>query len=196
MSHLAVIYCRSRGAFKPQIFTLDADGPIINLKLTLGKTMNPKKTKPSISSLSVGDVAKRSGVKVSTLHFYETKALISSVRNAGNQRRYKKEVLRRIAVIKAAQQVGIPLKEIEKAMAFLPKDKAPTKKDWQQLSSQWKKTLDKKIIELTVLRDKMTGCIGCGCLSLKACPMYNPNDELGQHQSGAVLLKKAAKQTD
>jgi len=147
------------------------------------------KIKTRKANLSVGDVAKRSGVKVSTLHFYEDKELIHSVRNAGNQRRYHREVLRRIAVIKAAQKVGISLNDIKQALNFLPKDQAPNKNDWQNLSKQWKEQLDEQIQQLTNLRDSMTNCIGCGCLSLKACPLYNPNDELGKKQSGAVLLK-------
>ncbi len=146
------------------------------------------------ANLSVGDVAKRSGVKVSTLHFYEQKQLIHSVRNAGNQRRYNRDVLRRIGVIKAAQKVGISLNDIQLALNFLPKDKAPTKSDWSRLSKQWKAQLDQQIRQLTALRDNMSSCIGCGCLSLKACPLYNPDDELGKNQSGAVLLKKAAKE--
>ncbi len=145
------------------------------------------------TNLSVGDVSKRSGVNVSTLHFYEEKALIHSVRNAGNQRRYNRDVLRRIGVIIAAQKVGISLNDIQQALTFLPKDKAPTKRDWQKLSKQWKKQLEQKIRELIALRDDMTSCIGCGCLSLKACPLYNPNDELGEKKTGAVLLDKAAK---
>lgn len=155
--------------------------------------MNQKKHKKiRTAKLSVGDVANRSGVKVSTLHFYEEKKLIHAVRNAGNQRRYFTDVLRRIAVIKAAQKVGIKLKDIQVAMSFLPKDKAPNKRDWQKLSKQWKKQLAQKIRELTALQDNLSSCIGCGCLSLKACPLYNPNDELGEEQAGAVLLNKAA----
>ena len=147
----------------------------------------------SIAKLSVGDVANRSGVKISTLHFYEEQDLIQSIRNTSNHRRYNMDVLRRIGVIKAAQKVGISLNEIKQALAFLPKNKAPTKRDWQRLSSQWKDKLNQKILQLSVLRDKMTSCIGCGCLSLKVCPLYNPDDELGQKQSGAVLLNEASK---
>jgi MerR family redox-sensitive transcriptional activator SoxR len=149
-----------------------------------------KKIKPA--HLSVGDVAKRSGVSVSTLHFYEEKDLIHSVRNSGNQRRYTKDVLRRIAVIKAAQKVGISLKNIKQAMSFLPTNRAPNKSDWQRLSKQWNHELNQKIKQLEALRDNLTSCIGCGCLSLKACPLYNPDDELGQEDSGAVLLDKKA----
>jgi len=150
------------------------------------------KKKIQSTNLSVGDVANRSGVKVSTLHFYEEKALIQSSRNAGNQRRYNRDVLRRIAVIKAAQKVGISLNEIKQALNFLPKNKAPTKRDWQKLSKQWQVKLDEKIRQMTALRDNMSSCIGCGCLSLQNCPLYNPNDELGEAQSGAVLLHAAA----
>lgn len=144
------------------------------------------------SNLTPGEVAKRSGVKVSTLHFYEDKQLIHSVRNTGNQRRYSRAVLRRIAVIKAAQKVGISLKDIQQALSFLPRSDAPTKADWHRLSQQWTAQLNQQINQLTALRDNMTNCIGCGCLSLKACPLYNPNDQLGQKQSGAVLLTKTA----
>lgn len=148
------------------------------------------KVKPN--NLSVGEVAKRSGVKVSALHFYEQKQLIYSVRNAGNQRRYNRDVLRRIGVIKAAQKVGISLDDIQLALSFLPKYQAPSKNDWQKLSKQWNDQLDQKIKALTALRDNMASCIGCGCLSLKACPLYNPDDELGKNKSGAVLLNKTA----
>lgn len=147
-----------------------------------------KKMKPA--NLSVGAVSKRAGVAVSTLHFYEEKGLIHSVRNAGNQRRYNRDVLRRISVIKAAQKVDISLNNIKQAMAFLPINRAPTKSDWQQLSKQWNKELNHKITQLEALRDNLTSCIGCGCLSLSSCPLYNPEDELGTEQSGAVLLNK------
>lgn len=150
-----------------------------------------KNTQLSAAKLSVGEVAKRSGVNISTLHFYEVKELIHSVRNAGNQRRYNRDVLRRIAVIKAAQKVGISLTNIHQALSFLPKFQAPTKRDWEKLSKQWKAHLEQKIQQLSVLRDNMTSCIGCGCLSLKMCPLYNPDDELGEKQTGAVLLDKA-----
>ncbi|AWB65874.1 redox-sensitive transcriptional activator SoxR [Saccharobesus litoralis] len=140
--------------------------------------------------LSVGDVAKRCGVKVSTLHFYEDKALIYSWRNAGNQRRYHPEVLRRIAIIKAAQKLGVSLDSIKQAFAALPNNRTPTKNDWQNLSNQWQQDLNQRINYLTNLRDLLTGCIGCGCLSLNHCPMYNPEDILAEQGSGAVILDK------
>ncbi len=148
------------------------------------------RTKPPVANLSVGTVAKRSGVNISTLHFYEEKELIHAVRNSGNQRRYSQSVLRRIAVIKAAQKVGISLKEIKDHLSFLPKTQAPTKQDWQKLSQQWDIQLKQRIKDLSALRDNLSSCIGCGCLSLKACPLYNPNDVLGNKDSGAVLLKQ------
>ncbi|WP_305067292.1 redox-sensitive transcriptional activator SoxR [Marinicella meishanensis] len=154
---------------------------------------NPGRSKIRPANMAVGEVANRSGVKVSTLHFYESKNLIHSVRNAGNQRRYHRDVLRRISVIKAAQKVGISLKEVQQAMAFLPISHAPRKQDWEKLSKQWHQALEQKIRALTALRDNLTHCIGCGCLSLKACPLYNPEDELGQAQTGAVLLDRRSK---
>ncbi|NIB41930.1 redox-sensitive transcriptional activator SoxR [Pseudomaricurvus alkylphenolicus] len=138
--------------------------------------------------LSVGAVAKRCGVKVSTLHYYENKGLIHSLRNAGNQRRYRKEVLRRVAVIKAAQKVGVTLEEIRQAFATLPDNRTPTLEDWQHLSSLWQENLNERIAYLERLRDRLTGCIGCGCLSMKNCPMYNEDDRLAQKGDGPVLL--------
>ncbi|GAA61431.1 MerR family transcriptional regulator, redox-sensitive transcriptional activator SoxR [Pseudoalteromonas sp. BSi20652] len=141
------------------------------------------------ANLTVGYVAKRSGVKVSTLHFYETKFLIKSWRNNGNQRRYKPDVLRRVAVIKAAQAMGITLDEIKNTLANLPDNRTPTKQDWSALSKHWQAKLDERITHMQRLRDKVDGCIGCGCLSLTSCPMYNKDDHLGDDKSGAVLLK-------
>lgn len=142
------------------------------------------------ANLSVGQVAKRCGVKVSTLHFYESLGLIKSLRNQGNQRRYKREVLRRISIIKAAQKMGVSLEEIKAAFANLPDNRTPTKSDWQQLSIYWQQGLNQKIAYLEKLRDSLDGCIGCGCLSMKNCPIYNPEDKLGDDNAGAVLLEK------
>ncbi|MDP2713742.1 redox-sensitive transcriptional activator SoxR [Rheinheimera sp.] len=143
---------------------------------------------------SVGRVAKRCGVKVSTLHFYEQKGLIKSWRNDGNQRRYKPEVLRRISVIKAAQKVGISLEEVKQAFLSLPDSRTPTVEDWQLLSSNWQKMLDARIAYLQRLRDYLTGCIGCGCLSMSKCPLYNPDDVLGAEGTGPVILEQAEQQ--
>lgn len=142
------------------------------------------------ASWTVGKVAKRCGVKVSTLHFYEAKGLIRSTRSAGNQRLYKPEVLRRVSVIKAAQKMGISLASIRKAFAALPDERTPTQRDWQRLSSRWKQELDARIAYLERLRDSLTGCIGCGCLSMKKCPIYNADDRLAAHGSGPVILER------
>ncbi|MEL0640785.1 redox-sensitive transcriptional activator SoxR [Pseudoalteromonas aliena] len=150
--------------------------------------MSTGQKKLTDANLTVGYVAKRSGVKVSTLHFYETKGLILSWRNGGNQRRYKKDVLRRIAVIKAAQAMGITLDEIKNTLATLPDSRTPTKEDWSALSKHWQAQLNERIAYMQRLRDKVDGCIGCGCLSLKSCPIYNKDDHLGHKESGAVLL--------
>jgi MerR family redox-sensitive transcriptional activator SoxR len=138
--------------------------------------------------LTVGEVAARSGVAVSAMHFYEAKGLIRSRRNSGNQRRYPRGVLRRVAVIKVAQRIGMPLGLIRDALATLPDGRAPTEADWKRLSASWKKGLDERIERMIKLRDNLTGCIGCGCLSLKVCPLRNPMDELGEQGPGPRLL--------
>ena len=138
--------------------------------------------------LSVGEVAARAGVAVSALHFYEQKKLIASERSEGNQRRYRRGVLRRVAVIKAAQRVGIPLDEIKAALDTLPAERSPTAEDWAGLSARWRDDLDRRISELEALRDHLDGCIGCGCLSVASCPLRNPYDRLGREGPGARLL--------
>ena len=138
--------------------------------------------------LTVGEVARRSGVAVSALHFYETKGLIHSVRSAGQQRRYGRDVLRRVAVIKVAQRIGISLASISEAFASLPEGRSPTAADWARMSSLWRKELDERIMQLTRLRDQLDGCIGCGCLSIDACRLRNPLDELSEQGSGPQLL--------
>jgi MerR family redox-sensitive transcriptional activator SoxR len=145
------------------------------------------------SNWTVGKVAQRTGVRVSTLHFYEQKGLIHSWRNAGNQRRYKADVLRRVSVIKAAQKMGISLQDIKRAFDSLPDERTPTAKDWQKLSTSWKGELNARIAYLERLRDSLTGCIGCGCLSMKNCPIYNEEDKLAAEGSGPVILDRAGK---
>jgi MerR family transcriptional regulator, redox-sensitive transcriptional activator SoxR len=135
--------------------------------------------------LSVGEVAKRSGVAVSTLHFYEAEGLIQSWRNQGNQRRYPRDVLRRVAVIKVAQRTGIPLASIRKALATLPNGRTPNAQDWERLSKKWAAELDERIAQLTRLREQLSGCIGCGCLSLGTCPLRNERDRLAKLGPGA-----------
>ncbi|MGB0219953.1 MAG: redox-sensitive transcriptional activator SoxR [Sinimarinibacterium flocculans] len=139
--------------------------------------------------LTVGEVARRSGVAVSALHFYETRGLIRSHRNRGNQRRYPREVLRRVAVIKVAQRVGVPLASIKAALDSLPDGRSPTAADWARLSRVWRDELDARIGQLQRLRDQLDGCIGCGCLSIKACRLRNPWDELAEQGPGAHLLE-------
>ncbi|MCC3289517.1 MULTISPECIES: redox-sensitive transcriptional activator SoxR [unclassified Arthrobacter] len=131
---------------------------------------------PARVELSVGQVAERSGVSVSALHFYERQGLLSSRRTQGNQRRYDRSVLRRVAVIRAAQQAGIPLAVINKAFAELPPDGVPDQADWQRLSAAWQQELNTRIRHLQALRDRLGGCIGCGCLSLAQCRFVNPDD--------------------
>jgi len=137
--------------------------------------------------LSVGQLAARSGVAVTALHFYETKGLIRSTRNAGNQRRYPRAVLRRVAVIKMAQRLGIPLADIATALAALPNDHIPTAVDWQRLSEGWRDDLNRRIDEMILLRDQLDGCIGCGCMSLKECPLRNRQDHLADAGPGPHL---------
>ncbi len=135
-------------------------------------------------ALTVGEVAERSGVAVSTLHFYEKKGLIKSWRTTGNQRRYQRDVLRRVAVIKVAQRIGIPLAEITDALSALPDGRSPTAHDWKRLSARWREQLDERIEQLTMLRNQLSDCIGCGCLSIKACRLRNPYDTLSEEGPG------------
>ncbi|OAM81596.1 redox-sensitive transcriptional activator SoxR [Devosia elaeis] len=141
------------------------------------------------SVLSVGEVARRSGIAVSALHFYERKGLIRSVRTSGNQRRYERSVLRRIAIIQVAQSVGLSLEEIGAALAGLPADKAPSTADWERMSAGWRDALDARIAQLGRLRDGLGSCIGCGCLSTETCPLRNPGDRIGRRgKTGPRIL--------
>lgn len=134
--------------------------------------------------LSVGQLAQRAGVAVSALHYYEARGLIQSQRNAGNQRRYARDVLRRVAFIRTAQQLGIGLEEIGQALAALPEQRTPTKQDWAKLSARWRDRIDQRIDELQKLRDQLDQCIGCGCLSLANCRIYNADDALAAQGAG------------
>lgn len=140
--------------------------------------------------LTIGEVSARSGVAISALHFYEAKGLIQSGRSAGNQRRYARDVLRRIAVIKVAQRTGIPLADIREALSSLPLGRTPTAADWRRLSRRWHAGLDARIARLTRLRDHLDGCIGCGCLSLRQCPLRNPDDCMAGFGPGANTLDR------
>jgi MerR family transcriptional regulator, redox-sensitive transcriptional activator SoxR len=138
--------------------------------------------------LSVGEVSERSGLPVSTLHFYERKGLIASTRNGANHRVYRRDVLRRVAVIKVAQSAGVPLAEIAQALSGLPSHSVPDAEDWGRISEVWYDDLTRRIALLTALRDKMAFCIGCGCLSVKRCPLLNADDHLAADGPGARLL--------
>ncbi|SFS33275.1 redox-sensitive transcriptional activator SoxR [Saccharopolyspora flava] len=139
--------------------------------------------------LTIGEVAHRSGVAQTALRFYEERGLITSTRTTGNQRRYQRAVLRRLAFIRAAQRVGLSLEQISDALATLPDDHAPTKADWARLSKRWRDELDARIDGLQRLRDNLTGCIGCGCLSLRTCVLHNPEDRYAELGPGAPLLR-------
>ncbi|SFK67762.1 redox-sensitive transcriptional activator SoxR [Lysobacter sp. cf310] len=143
------------------------------------------------TELSVGQMAQRSGVAVSTLHFYEAKGLIHSQRTAGNQRRYGRDMLRRIAIIRVAQRVGMPLATILAAFSTLPDGRTPTRKDWERLSATWREELDERIQRLSQMRDTLDDCIGCGCLSIDRCRLANPGDVLAEDGQGAQRWEHA-----
>ncbi|GAB2951655.1 redox-sensitive transcriptional activator SoxR [Micromonospora polyrhachis] len=138
--------------------------------------------------LTIGELAIRSGVAPSALRYYERLGLIRATRTGGNQRRYERTVLRRVAFIRISQQVGVSLEEIRTALDSLPESRTPTKADWARLSAGWRHKLDEQIDLLTRLRDDLTGCIGCGCLSLQRCNVMNASDELAEEGAGARLL--------
>lgn len=152
--------------------------------------------KIAVGALTVGELAARSGVAVSTVHFYESKGLIKGWRSSGNQRRYGRDVLRRVAVVKVAQRLGLPLSTIKQAIDSLPGGRTPTAKDWRVLSAAWRKELNRRIDLLQKLRGELDGCIGCGCLSLKACRLRNPDDAVSDEGAGAVLLEKPRQDPD
>lgn len=139
--------------------------------------------------LTIGQLSERSGVATSALRFYESQGLIASERTAGNQRRYQQATLRRVAFIRSAQRVGLTLEEIQAALSTLPDGRTPTKADWARLSRSWRPRIEEQIERLERLRDKLDGCIGCGCLSLKTCALNNPDDEVAPRGPGAVFLE-------
>lgn len=146
-------------------------------------------TTPAVDEiLAIGTVAERSGVAVSALRFYESRGLISSTRSPGGQRRYRRDVLRRIAFVQAAQRVGLSLAEIADALATLPPDAGPTGRDWKRLSASWRPLLDERIRLLVGLRDQLDSCIGCGCLSLSRCRLRNPGDRAATLGAGPRYL--------
>ena len=138
--------------------------------------------------VTVGELAARSGVSVSALRFYEARGLIAARRTAGNQRRYPRATFRRVAFIRASQRVGIPLSRIKEALDTLPANRTPTPRDWANVSEAWRQDLDDRISQLQNLRDRLLGCIGCGCLSLTTCQLANPDDILADQGPGARKL--------
>ncbi len=138
--------------------------------------------------LTIGELAARSGVRPSALRFYEQAGLVSAERTAGNQRRYARSTLRRVAFIRAAQRVGLSLEEIRTALATLPADRTPTRADWRRLSRSWQSELETRITTLQRLRDQLTSCIGCGCLSLRTCSLSNTDDVLAARGAGVTSL--------
>ena len=138
--------------------------------------------------LSIGEVARRSGVATSALRFYEARGLIRSLRVGGNHRRYHRATLRRISIIRVAQNLGLSLAEIGDALAALPEQRTPTRRDWTRLSASWGRRLDERIAALENLRDRLNGCIGCGCLSMKSCALYNAGDRAAHRGSGPRYL--------
>jgi MerR family redox-sensitive transcriptional activator SoxR len=141
-----------------------------------------------VELLTIGDFAARSGVAQSALRYYEKEGLIRSTRTGGNQRRYQRSELRRVAFIRIAQQVGVSLEEIREALAALPENRTPTKADWTRLSARWRKRLEDRITLMERLRDQLTGCIGCGCLSMQRCNLINPADWLAKTGTGPRVL--------
>lgn len=138
--------------------------------------------------LTIGQVSERTGVATSALRYWEALGLISSVRTTGNQRRYERPTIRRVSFIRAAQRVGLSLEEVKEALATLPDSRTPTARDWARLSATWRTRLDEQIRRIELLRDRLDGCIGCGCLSLTTCALNNPQDELAAVGPGAHRL--------
>jgi MerR family redox-sensitive transcriptional activator SoxR len=141
--------------------------------------------------LTIGEMADRTGVATSALRFYESIGLIASERSAGNQRRFQRSVVRRVAVIKAAQRAGISLESIGEALGGLPTGRAPNRRDWERLSRSWESELDSRIARLMKIRDDLSSCIGCGCLSIDSCALFNPGDELVETLGGTNKLESA-----
>jgi len=145
--------------------------------------------------LPIGEVARRSGFAASALRYYEREGLIEAGRTTGRQRRYPRSVLRRLAFVRAAQNVGLSLEEVRAALAALPAGQVPTRSDWARLSASWRQRLDEQIAGLEALRDGLTGCIGCGCLSLERCALYNADDGAAAAGPGARFLPRTLRRT-
>jgi MerR family transcriptional regulator, redox-sensitive transcriptional activator SoxR len=145
-----------------------------------------------VTELTIGELSERSGVPQSALRFYERQGLISSGRTDGNQRRFERVTLRRVALIQAGKAAGIPLERIRDALDTLPNGKTPTKRDWERLSRGWAAELDERIATLQAIRGRLTSCIGCGCLSLQTCGLLNPGDEAAHLGAGAHYLRRVS----
>ncbi|HST17134.1 MAG TPA: redox-sensitive transcriptional activator SoxR [Gaiellaceae bacterium] len=143
--------------------------------------------------LTIGELAERSGVAASALRFYEEKGLVAADRTDGNQRRYDRSMLRRIALIQAGRAAGIPLAQIGEALQTLPPNRTPTRRDWERLSRRWREDLEQRIATLEALRSRLTTCIGCGCLSIDRCSLLNPDDEAARVGPGAHYLLEDAR---
>jgi MerR family transcriptional regulator, redox-sensitive transcriptional activator SoxR len=160
----------------------------------LHRSLRPQvRLKSRPDELTIGDVSARSGVAPSALRFYETQGLITSYRSPGNQRRYERAALRRIALIRAGTAAGIPLERIRRSLETLPTGRTPTRGDWERLSRAWRDDLERRISTLEALRDRLTTCIGCGCLSIDACSLLNPDDEAADLGAGAHYLGRASR---
>ena len=144
----------------------------------------------AVTELTIGQLSARSGVSQSALRFYERKGLIAAQRSSGNQRRYSRVTLRRVALVQAGKAAGIPLERIRAALDTLPENRTPTKRDWERLSRGWRRELDERIAILQAVRNRLTGCIGCGCLSLQRCELINSGDEAARLGSGAHYLRR------
>jgi MerR family transcriptional regulator, redox-sensitive transcriptional activator SoxR len=142
--------------------------------------------------LAIGELSQRTGVAASALRYYEKEELIHAARSDGGQRRYARETIRRVSFIRVAQQVGLSLEEIRVALASLPDNRTPTQRDWQRLSAAWRPRLDAQIALLERLRDRLDGCIGCGCLSLRSCYLLNPADVAARRGPGPRFILEAA----
>ena len=158
--------------------------------------MNRRTVSTPAKVLTVGDLARRRGVVVSAVHFYERKGLITGWRSCGNQRRYERSALRRLAIIKVAQKLGIRLSEIAQRLAALPVDRTPGQADWARMAAEWRGDLDRRIEQLILLRDRLDNCIGCGCLSVDNCPLRNPGDRLAAQGAGPHYLESSTVPSD
>ena len=149
-----------------------------------------------LEMLSIGDLARRAGISVPTIRYYDERGLIQSTRTAGNKRLFSRHTLRRLAVVAAGQRIGLTLQEIGTALAELPPDRPPTQREWRQFSQQWAATVSRRIRQLQALQSSLDGCIGCGCLSLGACTLFNPGDEAASEGPGSRWVRKADQAAD